>query len=113
MRMIQNSRLFNLTPYNKEPTHCFVPMADMINHSNNPNCAWRYDDEKKGFVIEAKKNIKQGEELVESYLKNGHQNNSFFFLHYGFVNQGSDKIDEDVCLELELDQEDPLYDTKS
>jgi hypothetical protein len=110
MRIIVNSRIFNLTADQEDAKCSFVPFADMINHSNSPNCDWSYDDDKKAFVMIANKDICEGEELVDSY---GRKTNFKFFLHYGFINQDPNLVDEDICLTLQLDSQDPLYDTKA
>lgn len=38
-----------------------VPYADMFNHKRPKQTNWFFDQEKKGFVVEATENIAKGE----------------------------------------------------
>ena len=42
---------------NDKKTPTFIPLADMINHSEEPNCHMNYIDNEKGFKVVAKKRI--------------------------------------------------------
>lgn len=57
-------------------------MADMINCKDEYNAKWLYDNEMDGFVIEAKEDIKKGEQVFDTY---GEKANHDFLLSYGFL----------------------------
>ena len=46
------SRIFGIT-VNDVKTDGFVPYADMLNHKRPRQTLWYYDEDKRGFVIEA------------------------------------------------------------
>ena len=70
---------------NYETTIYMSPFADMFNHKRSPKqCHWHYDNEKKGFAIKALRPIEAGEEV---FLRYGCDNNSRFFVDYGFLNE--------------------------
>jgi SET domain-containing protein len=41
--------------------------CSIVNHSDNPNCIWRYDDKLDSLVIVSLRQIKKGEEITHSY----------------------------------------------
>lgn len=59
-----------------------VPLADMLNAADDFNTHWTYDNEKRGFLITARRDIALGEELTDTY---GQKDNYSFFLFYGFI----------------------------
>jgi hypothetical protein len=59
-----------------------VPYADLLNHSQNANTTWYYDNTKNVFVVEATENIKKKTEIYDSY---GHKTNMQLLLYYGFT----------------------------
>lgn len=63
---------------------CLVPLADMLNHSNNANVTWGYDNTRHGFKMKATKDIKRGEECFDRY--GAHMSNDEFLLIYGYLN---------------------------
>ena len=86
VRMMTCSRIFGITVDNVK-TDGFVPYADMLNHRRPRQTLWYYDDERKGFIIEACDEIARGDQVYDSY---GKKCNSIFFLNYGFINQPND-----------------------
>ena len=46
-----------------------IPFADMFNHSSTDQTSWKYDSERKGFVVKANGNIKKGDQIPFSYGK--------------------------------------------
>jgi hypothetical protein len=74
------SRIFSYTKNYKEENG-MVPYADLLNHSQNPNTTWYYDDVKNVFVVEATKNIKKNSEIYDSY---GMKTNVQLIMYYGF-----------------------------
>ena len=65
-----------------QPVQGLVPLADMLNHSNNPNCHWSYDAGRQCFVVASSRPIPTHIELCDSY---GHKCNSRFLVNYGFT----------------------------
>ena len=61
----------------------------MFNTDAAINTAWYYSDEKEGFVVEAAKDIKAGEQLFDWY---GNKCNSDFLKNYGFINNDADGL---------------------
>ena len=74
------TRTFNSSKVNRCPK-MMVPIVDMLNHSIDPNTYWYVKDE-KNLIVNARRDIKQGEEITISY---GHLNNIELFSRYGFV----------------------------
>jgi hypothetical protein len=66
-----------------EGCHAMVPFLDMLNHHPKPNVLYKYDIEKRAFVITAKTNIPVEWELIDSY---GKYSDSHLFAKFGFVN---------------------------
>lgn len=58
-----------------------VPIADMLNHDERFNVSWKYSDEHGAFVMHAIRDIRRGEELLDSY---GNKEKSQFLVQYGF-----------------------------
>ena len=59
-----------------------VPFMDLFNHNINFNLDWEYDDDKKGFLIKAVKDIESNKELTTTY---GNEDNINLFVVYGFT----------------------------
>lgn len=74
------SRIFSYIKHNKEENG-LVPYADLLNHSEDPNSTWYYDDKKEVFVVEATKNINKNEEIYDTY---GNKTNMQLVMYYGF-----------------------------
>jgi histone-lysine N-methyltransferase SETD3 len=58
--MMVSSRIFGITVEGVK-TDGFVPLADMLNHRRPKQSSWYYDDNLKGFVIEASEDIQRGD----------------------------------------------------
>ncbi|KAL2900676.1 Protein PLASTID TRANSCRIPTIONALLY ACTIVE 14 [Bienertia sinuspersici] len=67
-----------------QDANMFVPYADMLNHSFQPNCFyhWRFKDRMLEVMINPGKRIKRGEEMTVNYMS-GQQNN-MLMQRYGF-----------------------------
>ncbi|XP_031096635.1 protein PLASTID TRANSCRIPTIONALLY ACTIVE 14 isoform X1 [Ipomoea triloba] len=67
-----------------QDANMFVPYADMLNHSFQPNCFfhWRFKDRMLEVMINAGQRIKRGDELTINYM--AAQKNDFFMQRYGF-----------------------------
>ena len=65
-----------------EDINTMVPYFDLLNHDNDCNSDFYYDDKKHGFFLNAIKNIEIGEEITDSY---GKENNLDLFINYGFT----------------------------
>lgn len=104
--MMTCSRIFGITVDNVK-TDGFVPYADMLNHKRPRQTVWYYDDDRKGFVIEACEDIHRGDVVYDSY---GKKCNSRFFLNYGFINYPNDA--DEVPILISLDPADPGYEIK-
>ena len=81
VRSLVSSRNFRLT-INGISSTTMVPLADMLNHSNNALTTWGYSNEKGGYEMKAVDNIEVGSEITDSY---GRKDNHKYFLYYGFV----------------------------
>ena len=55
----------------------------MFNTNTPENAYWYYSNEKKGFIVEASTDIKEGDEIFDWY---GFKCNTDFFKNYGFIN---------------------------
>jgi hypothetical protein len=73
-----------------------VPLADMLNHAQSPNCDWSYSG-RDGFTVKTKRPVAAGEELHISY---GAKQNQLFLAHYGFVDKGTPGDKWDLTLQL-------------
>ncbi|CAE8637927.1 unnamed protein product, partial [Polarella glacialis] len=59
-----------------------VPVADLLNHANEPSVLWNWDAEGQAMVITAVKAHRRGEELFTSY---GTRSNVLLYRTYGFT----------------------------
>ncbi|CAN0920088.1 Protein PLASTID TRANSCRIPTIONALLY ACTIVE 14 [Linum grandiflorum] len=68
----------------EQEANMFVPYADMLNHSPEPNCFfhWRFKDRMLEVMINAGQEIKKGEEMTVNYMKG--QQNKMYMERYGF-----------------------------
>ena len=106
-RALVNSRIFGIKVDNEE-NDALVPYADMFNFKYQSDMtSWTYSDERKGFLVKAKEDIKEGEEI---YVYYGSKANWSFFQFYGFVLE--DNENDEVILEAEFFETDPLKDLK-
>jgi len=83
----------------------------MFNTETPKNCLWYYEDSRNGFVLEAYKDINEGEQLFDSY---GQKCNYRFFLNYAFINlnKNGENPKNEFPLEVGLDADDEEYDVK-
>ena len=79
-RILACSRIFGYMK-NSEHDTGMVPYADLLNHSENPNTTWKYDDSKKAFIVIATKYIPKKTEIFDSY---GNKSNVQLMMYYGF-----------------------------
>lgn len=102
-RALVNSRIFGIK-VNDEENDALVPYADMFNFKYQSDMtSWAYSDEREGFVVKAKEDIKEGQEIFVYY---GSKPNWSFFQFYGFVLE--DNENDEVILEVEFLDSDPL-----
>jgi len=91
---------------NGRPMDALVPVADMLNHSNNPTVSWYYDNSQKGFVITAEKGINKGTEVFDSY---GIKSQRRFFVNYGFTIDRNIFKHNQAVITVTLSSLDPAY----
>lgn len=67
-----------------QEANMLIPYADMMNHSFNPNCSfrWRKKDQMLEVVINAGQSIKAGDEMTFSYMEK--MRNDVCMARYGF-----------------------------
>lgn len=65
-----------------EEVNTLVPYLDLINHNNNYNSYFIYDEKRDGFCLYSIKNINKNEEITISY---GKLNNIYLYSIYGFT----------------------------
>ena len=65
-----------------EQVNTLVPYLDLLNHNNNYNAWFIYDEKREGFSLYAIKDIKEKEEITISY---GKLNNIYLYSVYGFT----------------------------
>ncbi|KAA8544701.1 hypothetical protein F0562_019450 [Nyssa sinensis] len=67
-----------------QDANMFIPYADMLNHSFQPNCFfhWRFKDRMLEVMINAGQQIKKGDEMTVNYMSR--QKNDMFMQRYGF-----------------------------
>ena len=85
-RVLISSRIFGIT-INEKKTDVLAPFADLLNHKRPRQTQWYFDDNLDSFVIQAIENIKQGDEIFDSY---GKKTNARFLLNYGFCLEDND-----------------------
>ena len=82
-----------------------IPFADMFNHKpkSSAEAFWYYDDDRKGFVVRAGRDVAEGKEVCISYGEQ--KGNLEFFMSYGFLQLANQQHDY-MFLQLKLD---PMY----
>ena len=65
-----------------DEVNTLVPFLDLINHNNNYNSWFFYDEKRDGFILYALKDIEKNEEITISY---GQFNNIYLYTMYGFT----------------------------
>ena len=81
VRVLIGSRNFGIT-INGIKRSAMVPLADMLNHSQNQNVNWTFNNTNKYFEMTANKHISNGTQLEDSY---GEKNNIKMLIYYGFL----------------------------
>jgi protein-histidine N-methyltransferase len=107
--ILVNSRNFRLLIDNQE-TECMVPLADMINHREPDHTVWYFDQKKQGFILKAVKPIQGGDEITSSYCTTYNTHEILF--GYGFIDESNPQKKDIVCVEVDIDMDDLLYDKK-
>ena len=105
-RVLISSRIFGIT-INEKKTDVLAPFADLLNHKRPRQTQWYFDDNLDSFVIQAIENIKQGDEIFDSY---GKKTNARFLLNYGFCLEDNDT--SEYLLTVEFNDKYPLYEIK-
>ena len=105
-RSIISSRIFGIS-INNYKTDALVPFADLLNHKRPRQTQWYYDNNLESFVIQAIDNIKEGNEIFDSY---GKKTNARFLLNYGFCLEDNDT--SEYLLTIEFNQDYPLFNLK-
>ena len=104
-RLSVNSRAFGLDGSMGGPA-C-VPMADMLNHRNEPDVRWTNTEDGRFFLMTAQRALSAGEEVFNTY---GLRSNDLSLLHCGFLND--DNSHDAVSLSVGLLPGDALADFK-
>ena len=65
-----------------EDVNTLVPFLDLLNHNNDYNTWFIYDEKREGFSLYAIKDIEKNEEITISY---GRLNNIYLYSMYGFT----------------------------
>ena len=105
-RVLISSRIFGIS-INDNKTDVLAPFADLLNHKRPRQTQWYYDDNLDSFVIQAIDNIKEGNEIFDSY---GKKTNARFLLNYGFCLDDNDT--SEYLLSVELTDNYPLFNFK-
>ena len=105
-RALVSSRIF-LIHVNDKPDSGLVPLADMQNHFQINMSSWTYNDNNRGFTVQANVNMKKGEEVYNSY---GPKCNSRYFFSYGFTVENNKE--NEIPIQLSLDAKDELFSIK-
>lgn len=74
--------------YNTQQEECFVPLLDILQHSNEPNCSDENSDDQSNMIeIKTNVEINAGEELFNQYKAEEDANMPYhkFFTRFGFV----------------------------
>ena len=105
-RVLISSRIFGIS-INRKKTDVLVPFADLLNHKRPKQTQWYYDDNLESFVIQAIEDIKEGNEIFDSY---GKKTNARFLLNYGFCLDDNDT--SEYLLTINFNEKYPLFDIK-
>jgi len=77
-----------------------VPVIDLLNHQDEPNVYVSYQAARGGFVVEAVRDVKAGDQLTRAY---GPGPNAFYFITYGFV--PAKNVHNTLMVDLSAEQE--------
>ena len=92
---------------NDNKTDVLAPFADLLNHKRPRQTQWYYDDKLESFVIQATEDIKEGNEIFDSY---GRKTNARFLLNYGFCLEDNDT--SEFLITVNFNENYPLYEEK-
>ncbi len=99
-----NSRCFTRPDLPEQNNAVMVPLLDMFNHANPPNCTWSYSRERGGFVVTTKTKVAADTELTLCY---GKKPSARFFVSYGFVE--AEASVQAVPIQVVVPDDDPFY----
>ena len=105
-RLLISSRIFGIS-INDTKTDVLAPFADLLNHKRPRQTQWYYDDKLESFVIQATEDIKEGNEIFDSY---GRKTNARFLLNYGFCLEDNDT--SEFLITVNFNENYPLYEEK-
>ena len=105
-RLLISSRIFGIS-INDNKTDVLAPFADLLNHKRPRQTQWYYDDDLDSFVIQATEDIKEGEEIFDSY---GRKTNARFLLNYGFCLEDNDT--SEFLMTINFNENYPLFEQK-
>ena len=105
-RMSVSSRIFGVT-MNGVRADVLVPFADLINHRTQRQTQWYYDNAQNSFVIQSLEDIKEGNEIYDSY---GKKSNAKLLLNYGFCLENNSE--NEYYLTLKFNPKVPLFSQK-
>ena len=105
-RVLISSRIFGIS-INENKTDVLAPFADLLNHKRPRQTQWYFDDNLQSFVIQATENIKEGNEIFDSY---GKKTNARFLLNYGFCLDDNDT--SEYLLTINFNDTYPMLDLK-
>ncbi|GAB5357257.1 hypothetical protein AAMO2058_000358500 [Amorphochlora amoebiformis] len=97
------TRVFSIELGGKE-VDALVPIADMFNHSPQPQISWYFCDEEKAFCMTCEQDVPKGAQIFDSY---GRKSMSRYFVNYGFTVGGNYTFNEaviDVPLRMKGDR---------
>lgn len=106
-----SSRLFttHLTTTGQR-IEALVPLADMANHSEDPDVMFSFCPRRQGFVYTAVKDVTQGAAISTSYCLNNAEST---FRTYGFLPDKMDDLSLGMPLARALPADDPLLELKA
>ena len=105
-RMSVSSRIFGVT-MNGVRADVLVPFADLINHRTQRQTQWYYDNAQNSFMIQSLEDIKEGNEIYDSY---GKKSNAKLLLNYGFCLENNSE--NEYYLTLKFNPKVPLFSQK-
>ena len=80
--VLVTSRNFLRRDSSFEDVNSMVPYVDLLNHKNNYNVYFYFDDYKDSMIVYAIKDINKGDEVINYY---GEENNINLYTGYGFI----------------------------
>lgn len=87
------TRVFGFKSRDENSKEGLVPMADMLNHKDDPGTHWQFELERDAFTIKTTKMVLTGGEIFDTY---GQKCNSRYLINYGFVLNNNEKNNQAV-----------------